>query len=80
MLSCKQIARQASEHIDQQLNWQQRLAFRLHLFICRNCRRYVNQLRTSIGSLKLVRAHPKPVLSEQQQQLAEQLRQQVRKH
>ena len=79
MFSCKEIARQASEHIDQQLNLQQRLAFRFHLFICRNCRRYVNQLRTSIGSLKLLHARPKPVITDQQQQLAEQLRQQVRK-
>lgn len=79
MLSCKQIAQQASEHIDQQLNWQQRLAFRFHLFICRNCRRYINQLRSSIGSLKLLRTREEPVLTDQQKQLAEQLRQQAQK-
>jgi predicted anti-sigma-YlaC factor YlaD len=79
MFSCKEIAQQASEHIDQQLNWQQRLAFRSHLFICRNCRRYINQLRSSIGSLKLLRTRQAPVLTDQQKQLAEQLRQQANK-
>lgn len=79
MLRCNQIAQQASDYIDQQHSWRQRLAFRLHLFICRNCRRYISQLRNTVGSLKLLKARVQPALSEQQQKLAEQLRQQAQK-
>lgn len=79
MLSCKDVAQQASDYIDQQHSWQQRLAFRLHLFMCRNCRRYIGQLRSTISSLKLLKRRSKPVLTEQQQQLAKALREQAAK-
>lgn len=79
MLSCKDVAQQASEYIDQQHGWRQRMAFRLHLFICRNCRRYINQLRNSIESFRLVKLRPQPALNKDQQQLAKQLRDQLPK-
>lgn len=79
MLHCDQIAEQASDYIDQQHSWRQRMAFRLHLFICRNCRRYISQLRSSINSLKLIKQRSPANLTEQQLQLAEQLRNQLQK-
>lgn len=79
MLSCKDVAQQASEYIDQQHGWRQRMAFRLHLFICRNCRGYINQLRNSIESFRLVKLRPQPALNKDQQQLAKQLRDQLPK-
>lgn len=44
MLKCDQVAAQASEYLDRQLSPMQRLEFRLHLFMCQNCRRFLKQL------------------------------------
>ena len=79
MLSCKEIAQQASDYIDQQHSWQQRMGFRLHLFMCRNCRRYISQLRSTISSLKLVSDQATPALTEQQKLLVQRLREQAQK-
>lgn len=79
MLSCKEVAQQASDYIDQQYNWRQRMAFRLHLFICGNCRRYISQLRSSIESLKLVKSQPQPILNEHQKNLVRLLREESQK-
>ena len=44
MLSCKEVARAvASGALDDA--WSRRLALRLHLLMCRHCRRYARQLR-----------------------------------
>ncbi len=80
MLSCKEVAQQASDYIDQQYSWRQRMAFRLHLFICSNCRRYINQLRNTIESLKLLKRRPEPILTEHQKELARLLREERQKH
>ncbi|MBU3071310.1 zf-HC2 domain-containing protein [Aestuariicella sp. G3-2] len=46
MLSCHDLAHKyASDYIDGQLNWRQRLAVFMHLLICVRCRRFVTQLR-----------------------------------
>ncbi len=45
MLSCKEVARTvASDALDEH-TWGRRLALRLHLLMCRHCRRYARQLR-----------------------------------
>lgn len=50
MLSCRELAHHlASDYTDGTLGWRQRLAVRMHLFICEDCRRFIRQL-------KLVRA------------------------
>lgn len=79
MLSCKEVAQQASDYIDQQYSWRQRMAFRLHLFICGNCRRYISQLRSSIESLKLLKRRPQPILNDHQKNLARLLREESHK-
>ncbi|MCX4189332.1 anti-sigma factor family protein [Methylophaga sp. OBS3] len=79
MLSCKEVAEQASDHIDQHLRWDQRLRFKLHLLICRNCRRYVAQLRCTIESLQKLPIKQTPQPTEQHKLLASRLREQARK-
>ena len=44
MLSCKDVTEQASHALDEPQGFMARLAMRLHLFMCVNCRRYVTQL------------------------------------
>lgn len=45
MLSCKETAVLVSRACDRRLSWGERLAVRLHLFICDGCRQFVRQLR-----------------------------------
>jgi predicted anti-sigma-YlaC factor YlaD len=45
MPSCKQITELASKQLDKPLSRWQKWQLRLHLLICRHCRRYVKQMR-----------------------------------
>ena len=44
MLSCKEVTRLISEAMDRKLPFGQRMAVRLHLFMCRFCSRYRRQM------------------------------------
>ncbi len=44
MLKCRDIAHMASAQLDRRLSLNERLNFRMHLLMCRLCRRYVRQL------------------------------------
>jgi|TARA_R100000935_G_scaffold22299_1_gene41148 predicted anti-sigma-YlaC factor YlaD len=57
MLKCRQIEQLASDYLDKDLSFRQRMAFKLHLFICHNCRNYVRQLKITITSIKLMPAN-----------------------
>jgi len=45
MLKCRDILEQADAYLTQELTSWQRAQFRLHLALCRNCRRYLRQLK-----------------------------------
>lgn len=45
MLKCRDVLEQADAYLDQQLSGWQRLQFKLHLLLCRNCRRYIKNLQ-----------------------------------
>ena len=46
MLSCHDLAHHhASDYIDGQLGWRDRLRVRLHLLICVHCRNFIHQLK-----------------------------------
>ncbi|KFX69135.1 transmembrane anti-sigma factor [Pseudomonas taeanensis MS-3] len=47
MLSCKELVAHSSDYLDSQLNLRMRLAVRTHLAMCRNCRRFIRQMRLS---------------------------------
>lgn len=46
MLSCKDVAEQASEYLEHP-NWRLRWQMRLHLAMCSNCRRFVRHLQAT---------------------------------
>lgn len=58
MLRCRDVEQQASEYLDQELTPLLQLRFRMHLLICRNCRRYIQQLRLTVSSLKQLKPAP----------------------
>jgi hypothetical protein len=45
MLSCKEVARLASDGLDQEMSLGKRFGMRLHMMMCGPCARYVKQLK-----------------------------------
>ena len=61
MLSCKDITAQASDFHDKQMKGWQRLQFQLHLYMCKNCRRFMSQFETTLITLQMLDDNvPKP--------------------
>lgn len=52
MLSCKELVAQSSDFLDGQMNLRRRLAVRMHLAMCHNCRRFIKQMRLSQAVLR----------------------------
>lgn len=52
MLNCKQTSLLVSQSLDRKLNWRERMAVRLHLWICVYCRRFMQQLLAMRVALK----------------------------
>ncbi|WP_041523781.1 hypothetical protein [Gilvimarinus agarilyticus] len=49
MLSCRDVAQQASDHLDitDEPGLKPSMQMRLHLLLCRHCRRFIRHLRAS---------------------------------
>jgi anti-sigma factor ChrR (cupin superfamily) len=60
MLTCRELVQtMASDYLDDQLSWRQRIGVRFHLFICNNCRRFIRQL-TLVRYVLARRPEPPP--------------------
>ena len=71
MLTCKELAEQASLYLDKDLGFGEQLSVRVHLLMCRHCRRFIHQLRLSQA---VIREYPEPLdtkLDELAKQLAD---------
>lgn len=55
MPTCRQVTRLQSGALDRRLSWLERLGLRLHLLVCKWCRRYGRQIRFL---RRAVREHP----------------------
>lgn len=61
MLNCREVLEQADVYLANELSDWQRFQFKLHLLLCRNCRRYLKNLRlTQLVSQQLPLAAPMP--------------------
>lgn len=56
MLNCKEFSQLASAHIDGDLSIYMRMKIRTHMFMCHDCRKFVNQLRLSIRTLNRLKS------------------------
>jgi Putative zinc-finger len=45
VLNCKQTSLLVSQSLDRPLTWRERMAVRMHLWICVYCRRFMQQLK-----------------------------------
>ncbi|WP_397378139.1 zf-HC2 domain-containing protein [Pseudomonas sp.] len=52
MLSCKALVARSSEFLDGELGIGQRMSVRMHLVMCRHCRRFIKQMRLSQAVLR----------------------------
>ena len=50
MLSCKQVMEKSSALVDQELDWRERWGIRLHVMMCRHCRRFTRQLKQLVDA------------------------------
>ncbi len=58
MLSCKELTELVTNYLEENLPWRERLRVQVHLWMCRHCGRYVDQMRTVIGLLRRLPAEP----------------------
>jgi anti-sigma factor ChrR (cupin superfamily) len=58
MLSCKEIAQTVSTEDVVPVGWRKRLALKLHLMMCRHCRRYAQQMQAMGNAARDVFQHP----------------------
>lgn len=54
MLNCKQVATQASDYLDNHVEGKLRWNMRIHLLMCRHCRRFLRHLRITRDVASLV--------------------------
>lgn len=71
MLSCKELVAHSSDYLDGQLRLRQRIAVRLHLASCSNCRRFIRQMRVTQAVLRQLPDEPIAELDSLAQRLAE---------
>lgn len=66
MWSCQQVTERATDYLEHDLPWLERVQFRLHLLMCRACDRYLGQLRLTTEATRALRVEmpPSPELRE----------------
>ncbi|MBK8481083.1 MAG: zf-HC2 domain-containing protein [Proteobacteria bacterium] len=52
MLTCKELTEVITDYLEGRMSFGQRLRFRMHLALCRSCRRYLRQMRLTIQALR----------------------------
>ena len=70
MLSCKDVTEEANSYIDDELPFMKRISVRMHLFICKNCRRYMDQLHLTVQTLGQIYT-PESISEERSQKIVE---------
>jgi predicted anti-sigma-YlaC factor YlaD len=58
MLRCRDVTGRISDYIDGNLTWRESVAVRLHLAMCRFCRRYLRQIRSTVAVLRTLGGMP----------------------
>lgn len=66
MLTCRQITELVTEYAEGSLSFMDRVRFQLHLGLCRNCRRYVRQVKATVAALGLLPPPELPAELEQE--------------
>ncbi len=62
MLTCKKLVENGSEYLEGDMSRWQRFKFKMHLFMCTHCKRYIEQLKQTISMIGI---SPKQAPSEE---------------
>jgi anti-sigma factor RsiW len=54
MLTCKELVARSSDLLDGELSFRERMAMRRHLMLCRNCRRFIKQMKLAQAVVRLM--------------------------
>lgn len=49
MLSCKKVSETVTDHLEGSTSFMDRVSLRVHLLICKHCRRFYRQFQTTVG-------------------------------
>lgn len=60
MITCKGVSDKASDYLEGPVPFMQRFQLRLHLMMCKHCRRYVRQLKLTSGVAQMISRPPEP--------------------
>ena len=60
MLSCKELTEMATDYLEEELPWRERLRIQVHLWMCSHCRSYLDQMREVIALLQRLPKEPVP--------------------
>ena len=60
MITCKDISETASDYLEGPMTTRRRLAYRLHLLMCKHCRRFIRQFHLTIGTIQRSNSKPEP--------------------
>lgn len=74
MLTCKEQVARSSDYLDGQLSFRETLMVRHHLLFCRNCRRFMRQMRVMQATLKALPEKPEEGVDALAERLAAQRR------
>lgn len=55
MFKCSEVTEMASDYVDHNLGWWTRAQLRMHVVLCRHCRRYVEQIEATMALLRDLR-------------------------
>jgi predicted anti-sigma-YlaC factor YlaD len=58
MLTCKEMVSRSSDYLDGELTLGGRLLVRQHLLFCRNCRRFIKQMRLAQATVRALPEAP----------------------
>jgi len=62
LLTCREVTEDADDYLAGDLAWWARLQFRMHLFMCRHCRRYMKQVEAAIRLVQQPLERPAPAM------------------
>lgn len=60
MMTCAELTSLVTDYLEGGLPFWRRVRFQLHLGLCHHCRRYLRQLRRTIGALGRIAPEPIP--------------------
>ncbi|AHZ68997.1 MULTISPECIES: anti-sigma factor [Pseudomonas] len=77
MLTCKEQVARASDYLDGQLSFREKLLVRHHLMFCPNCRRFIRQMRLMQQTLRVLPEEAVPEVDALAERLAAERRKDI---